>query len=67
MPPYVPPGQVTAMHPFFIHQQAVSHSVASHIPQSQVGHFHPVQAMLPLQQWQNQQVLKENIHLYFTC
>ncbi|KAK4277620.1 hypothetical protein QN277_015592 [Acacia crassicarpa] len=59
MPPYIPPGQVTAMHPFFMHQQAVPHSVASHAPQSQVGHFHPVPTMFPLQQWQNQQAISE--------
>ncbi|XP_028806627.1 uncharacterized protein LOC114761438 [Neltuma alba] len=63
MPPYIPPGQVTAMHPVFMHQQAVPHSVASHVPQSQVGHFHSVPAMLPLQQWQNQQAISESSQL----
>ncbi|KAF7830776.1 uncharacterized protein G2W53_013109 [Senna tora] len=59
MPPYLPPGQVTAMHQFVMHQQAVPHSVASHVPQSQVGHFQSVPAMSPLQQWQNQQALSD--------
>jgi hypothetical protein len=39
-----------------MHQQGVPNSVASHVPQSHVGHFHPVPTMSPLQQWQNQQV-----------
>ncbi|XP_054797381.1 uncharacterized protein LOC129302483 isoform X1 [Prosopis cineraria] len=60
MPPCIPPSQVTAMHPFFVHQQAAPHSVASHVPQSQVGHFHSVPAILPPQQWQNQQAISES-------
>ncbi|KAI4338024.1 hypothetical protein L6164_016379 [Bauhinia variegata] len=59
MPSYLPPGQVTALHPFIMHQQAVSHSVASNVPQSHVGHFHSVPAKSPLQLWQNQQVVSE--------
>lgn len=55
MPTYLPPGQVTAMHPFVMHQQGVPHSVPSHIAQSHVGHFHSVPALSPLQHWQNQQ------------
>ncbi|XP_054788775.1 uncharacterized protein LOC129294428 isoform X2 [Prosopis cineraria] len=54
MPSYLPPGQVAALHPFVMHQQGVSHSVAP-----QVGHFHSVQAISPMQQWQNQQDVSE--------
>ncbi|KAK4273846.1 hypothetical protein QN277_017162 [Acacia crassicarpa] len=54
MPSYLPPGQVAALHPFVMHQQGVSHSVAP-----QVGHFHSVQALSPMQQWQNQQDASE--------
>ncbi|XP_019417222.1 PREDICTED: uncharacterized protein LOC109328280 isoform X1 [Lupinus angustifolius] len=58
-PSYLPPGQVTTLHPFVMHQQGMPNSVASHVPQSHVGHFHPVPAMSPPQQWQNQQVVSE--------
>ncbi|MED6210030.1 hypothetical protein PIB30_060213 [Stylosanthes scabra] len=58
-PSYLPPGQVTALHPFIMHQQGVPNSVASQVPQSHVGHFHPMAAMSPLQQWQNPQVVSE--------
>ncbi|RZC07333.1 hypothetical protein D0Y65_014598 [Glycine soja] len=53
-PSYLPHGQVTALHPFVMHQQGVPNSVASH-----VGHFHPVQSMSPVHQWQNQQSVSE--------
>lgn len=56
MPSYLPPGQLTALHPFVMHQQAVPHSVTAHVPQSHVGHFHSVPA---LQQWQNQEAVTE--------
>ncbi|XVE58288.1 hypothetical protein DITRI_Ditri04bG0158400 [Diplodiscus trichospermus] len=49
MPAYLPPGQVTALHSFVMHQQGVPHSVAS-----QVGHY-SMPAMSSIQQWQNQQ------------
>ncbi|TKY74036.1 Reticulocyte-binding protein a [Spatholobus suberectus] len=58
-PSYLPHGQVTALHPFVMHQQGVPNSVASHVPQSHVGHFHPVPSMSPMQQWQNQQSVSE--------
>lgn len=62
MPTYLPSGQVTALHPYVMHQQGVPHSVPSHGPPSHVGHFHSIPAMGSLQQWQNQQVLRnENI------
>ncbi|XP_042048837.1 RNA polymerase II degradation factor 1-like isoform X3 [Salvia splendens] len=40
MPPYAQPGQVTALHPFVMHQQGVPHP--SHVMQS---HFHSVSTM----------------------
>lgn len=46
IPPYVPPGQVTALHPFVMHQQGVPHP--SHVMQS---HFHSVAAMPTIQNW----------------
>ncbi|CAJ1974456.1 unnamed protein product [Sphenostylis stenocarpa] len=58
-PSYLPHGQVTALHPFVMHQQGVTSSVASHVPQSHVGHFHPVPSMSPVQQWQSQQSVSE--------
>ncbi|XP_027190173.1 uncharacterized protein [Cicer arietinum] len=60
---YLPPGQVTALHPFVMHQQGVPNSVASHVPQAHVGHFHPVPTMSPLQQWQNQQAVSEGLEV----
>ncbi|KAH6828159.1 hypothetical protein C2S53_015109 [Perilla frutescens var. hirtella] len=50
MPPYVQPGQVTALHPFVMHQQGVPHP--SHVMQS---HFHSVSAISPIQNWQQAQ------------
>ncbi|CAI8598582.1 unnamed protein product [Vicia faba] len=60
---YLPPGQVTALHPYVMHQQGVPNSVASHVPQSHVGHFHPMPTMSPLQQWQNQQAVSEGLQV----
>ncbi|CAI9086942.1 OLC1v1020882C2 [Oldenlandia corymbosa var. corymbosa] len=54
MPTYLPHGQVTALHPYVMHQQGVPHSLPSHI-----GPFHSVPAVSSVQQWQNQQVLSE--------
>ncbi|CAK9141595.1 unnamed protein product [Ilex paraguariensis] len=59
MPTYLPPGPVTALHPFVMHQQGVPHSVPSHVPQSHVGHFHSVPAISSLQHWPNQQAVSE--------
>ncbi|XLT09533.1 hypothetical protein HN51_055326 [Arachis hypogaea] len=56
-PSYLPPGQVTALHPFVMHQQGVPNSVASQVPQSHVSHFHPLAALSPMQQWKNQQAV----------
>ncbi|XP_057774173.1 uncharacterized protein LOC130993339 isoform X2 [Salvia miltiorrhiza] len=50
MPPYAPPGQVTALHPFVMHQQGVPHP--SHVMQS---HFHAVSTMPTIQNWQQGQ------------
>lgn len=59
MPSYLPAGQVTAVHPYVMHQQGAHHSVPLNVPNSHVGHFHSVPAMASSQQWQNQQVLPE--------
>ncbi|XP_057454201.1 uncharacterized protein LOC130745820 isoform X2 [Lotus japonicus] len=59
-PSYLPPGQVTALHPYVMHQQGVPNSVASHIPQSHIGHFNPVPTISPVQQWQNPQAVSED-------
>ncbi|XP_048421351.1 uncharacterized protein LOC103951599 isoform X2 [Pyrus x bretschneideri] len=63
MPSYLPPGQVTALHPFLMHQQGVPHSVPPHVPQSHVGHFHSIPAVSSLQQWQNQQAPSERLQI----
>lgn len=61
MPTYLPPGQMTALHPYVMHQQGVPHSLPSHVTPSHIGHFHSIPAMGSLQQWQNQQVLTNEI------
>lgn len=56
MPTYLP-GQVPALHPYVMHQQAVPQSVSSHVAQSHTAHFQSVPAISSLQHWQNQQVM----------
>ncbi|KAL9164317.1 hypothetical protein ABFS82_06G097600 [Erythranthe guttata] len=51
MPTYVPTGQVTALHPFVMHQQGVPH------PSHMQPHFHSIQ------NWQNQQVQPDGHHV----
>ncbi|KAF3432755.1 hypothetical protein FNV43_RR23857 [Rhamnella rubrinervis] len=63
MPSYLPPGQLTTLHPFVMHQQGVTQSVPPHVPQSHVGHFHSVPTMSSLQQWQNQQAVSEGVQI----
>ncbi|XP_034911568.1 uncharacterized protein [Populus alba] len=63
MPTYLPPGQVTALHPFILHQQGIPHSMTSHVPQSHAGHFHSVPAMSSVPQWQNGQAVTESAQL----
>nr|POE99205.1 hypothetical protein CFP56_63684 [Quercus suber] len=59
MPTYLPPGQMTALHPYVMHQQGVPQSLPSHVTPSHIGHFHSIPAMGSLQQWQNQQAASE--------
>ncbi|XP_038708807.1 uncharacterized protein LOC120003788 [Tripterygium wilfordii] len=56
MPTHLPPGQVTALHSYVMHQQGVHHSVPSHVPQSHIGQLQSVF----IQQWQNQQAVSES-------
>ncbi|GFY81795.1 hypothetical protein Acr_02g0000350 [Actinidia rufa] len=63
MPTYLPPGQVTALHPFVMHQQGVPPSVPSQVTQSPVGHFHPVPGISSMQHWQNQQDASEGLQV----
>uniref|UniRef100_A0A5B7B017 DUF7725 domain-containing protein n=1 Tax=Davidia involucrata TaxID=16924 RepID=A0A5B7B017_DAVIN len=63
MPTYLPTGQVTALHPFVMHQQGVPHSLPSHVTQSHVGHFHSIPAISSLQHWQNQQAVSEGLQM----
>ncbi|PIA48790.1 hypothetical protein AQUCO_01300014v1 [Aquilegia coerulea] len=63
---YIPPGQVTALHPFFIPQQGVPHSVPptnSHVSESHLGHFLPMPASSSHQEWQNQQAVADGSQL----
>ncbi|KAJ4726737.1 Reticulocyte-binding 2 a [Melia azedarach] len=59
LPPYLPPGQMPALHSFIMHQHGLPHSLQSQVPQSHVGHFHSMPTMSSLQQWQNQQAVSE--------
>ncbi|KAK9145775.1 hypothetical protein Sjap_005678 [Stephania japonica] len=59
---YIPPGQMTAMHPFLVHQQGIQHSlqsVNSHVPPSHAGHYQTVPGISSHQQWHNQQAVSE--------
>ncbi|KAL8095660.1 uncharacterized protein LOC141689790 isoform X4 [Apium graveolens] len=56
-------GQVAALHPYVMHQQAVQQSVSSHVAQSHTAHFQSVPAMSSLQHWQNQQAALEGPHM----
>ncbi|KAJ4952906.1 hypothetical protein NE237_029738 [Protea cynaroides] len=59
---YLPPGQMTALHPFIMHQQGVLQSLPttnSHVPQSNMNHFQPVSPMSSHPHWQNQQAAPE--------
>ncbi|XP_075513310.1 uncharacterized protein LOC142548709 isoform X1 [Primulina tabacum] len=59
MPTFLPPGQMTALHPFVIHQ-GLPHSVQSQVTQSP---FHSVPAISTIQQWQNHQDQPDNQHV----
>ncbi|PSS32963.1 Interaptin like [Actinidia chinensis var. chinensis] len=59
MPTYLPAGQVTALHPYVMHQHGVPHSIPSQVAQSHVGQVHSEPALSPLQHWQNQQASSE--------
>ncbi|PRQ60559.1 hypothetical protein RchiOBHm_Chr1g0382631 [Rosa chinensis] len=63
MPPFLPPGLVTGMHPFVLDQPGVPHSMPPQVPQSHVGNFHSIPAMSSLQQWQNQQAPSESLQI----
>ncbi|KAL2558812.1 hypothetical protein Fot_03551 [Forsythia ovata] len=56
LPPYLPPVQVTALHPFVMHQQGVPHTVPSHVTQSI---FQTIPSMPSLQPSQNQQTISD--------
>ncbi|VFQ80962.1 unnamed protein product [Cuscuta campestris] len=60
MPTYISPGQITALHPFLMHQQGIPP-----VPQSHVVHFHslPGSAMPSVQHWPNQQVAPDGSEL----
>ncbi|KAF8393961.1 hypothetical protein HHK36_020163 [Tetracentron sinense] len=62
---YIPPGQVTTLHPFVMHQ-GVPHSIpsaSSNVPQSYVGHFQHIPAIPSHLHWQNQQAVSEGSHI----
>lgn len=58
LPGYISPGQVTAVHPFVMHQQGVAHSLTANIPQSHMGHYQNVQPASTIQEWHTAQAGK---------
>ncbi|XP_031382843.1 uncharacterized protein LOC116197000 isoform X2 [Punica granatum] len=54
LPAYVPPGQVTAVHPFVMHHN---------VPQTHVGHYQTIQPASAIQEWQNAQGVSEGSQL----
>ncbi|XP_071728635.1 uncharacterized protein [Rutidosis leptorrhynchoides] len=60
MPNYFPPGQLAAMHPFFLHHQGLPQNVNSHLVQSLTGQFHSLPANSSIPHWQNQQAFSES-------
>ncbi|KAI3808755.1 hypothetical protein L1987_24716 [Smallanthus sonchifolius] len=54
MSPYLPPGQLAALHPFVMHQQGLPQNVNSHLIQSHVGQFQSVSSP-----WQNEQATSD--------
>ncbi|KAL5726765.1 hypothetical protein ACHQM5_000028 [Ranunculus cassubicifolius] len=60
---YMQPGQVAALHPFFIPQQGIPHSIppaSTHVPDPHMGHFIPVPAISSHQDWQHQQAVADS-------
>lgn len=66
---FAPVGQMTALHPFVMHQQGIPESISSAnsvIPQTHAGHFHSISVM-PVQHQQDQQVLiLSNLKAFWT-
>ncbi|XP_022878465.1 uncharacterized protein LOC111396290 isoform X3 [Olea europaea var. sylvestris] len=56
LPPYLPPVQVTALHPFVMHQQGLPRTIPSNVTQSI---FQTVPTMSSLQPSQNQQTVSD--------
>ncbi|XP_073035517.1 uncharacterized protein [Primulina eburnea] len=61
MPAFLPPGQMTALRPFVIHQQGLPHSVQLQVTQSP---FHSVPAISTIQQWQQHQPGNQNVPVH---
>ncbi|XP_073142179.1 uncharacterized protein [Henckelia pumila] len=60
MPTFLPTGQMTALHPFVIHQQGLPHSVQSQVTQSP---FNSAPTISAIQQWQMHQDQPDNQHV----
>ncbi|KAK4784494.1 hypothetical protein SAY86_018862 [Trapa natans] len=58
-PGYIPPGYVTAVHPFHMHQKGVAQSLIANVPQSQVSHYQAIQPSSTIPEWQNAQGISE--------
>ncbi|XP_010940952.1 uncharacterized protein [Elaeis guineensis] len=59
---FLPPGQMTSLHPYLMHPQGVPQSASStnsSIPQPQMGHFQPLSTIPAHQQWQNEQMVPD--------
>ncbi|XP_072989383.1 uncharacterized protein [Typha latifolia] len=59
---FLPPGQISAMHPYMMHPQGLPQpatSTNSLVPQSQLGHIQPLTAISDHQHLQNQQAVPD--------
>lgn len=58
---FIPPTQITALHPFVMHPQGISPvlSSSSDAAQSPVGHFQPISTIPHHQNWQQQQAVSD--------
>ncbi|XP_073142178.1 uncharacterized protein [Henckelia pumila] len=61
MPTFLPTGQMTALHPFVIHQQGLPHSVQSQVTQSP---FNSAPTISAIQQWQMHQPDNQHVPMH---
>ncbi|XP_010048647.1 uncharacterized protein LOC104437401 isoform X1 [Eucalyptus grandis] len=63
LPAYLPPAQVSSLHPFAMHQRGIPQSVPSNVPHSQLDQYQSIPSLSANQQWQNQQDVSGEAHV----